>query len=138
MAESYRPKGPQDLNEKLDRGRPGIGEVTDTAIPPMARPQALRPVVPPRESYFLRADPMRGLRIFEQELERLAVLEPRIQDATERIEERLASLPSEEAEVLVPLLWVQVREQYGDHVSLTIICNWLADAGWTVRIMDDA
>ncbi len=81
---------------------------------------------------------MRGLQIFQQELERLTVLEPRLQDATERLMERIASLPSEDAEVLVPLIWVQVREQFGNLGTLTIICNWLADVGWTVRIIDDA
>jgi hypothetical protein len=94
--------------------------------------------VPPRESYFLKADPVRGLQIFQQELERLTVLEPRLQDATERLVEHIASLPSEDADVLVPLLWLQGREHFGNPVTLTIICNLLADAGWTVQVIDDA
>src|SRR5215218_1625800 len=109
MAESYRPQDSKDQDFK-ESSRAGDLNFA-TAFPPigitMPQPQALRPVVPPRESYFLGADPIRGLKILQQELERLAVLEPRVQDAADRVKERIASLPSEDAEVLMALLWLQ-------------------------------
>jgi hypothetical protein len=89
--------------------------------------------------HLMPIDPVGALRSVVPDIDRFAQLDPKIARAKSLLVERLTLvLPADERDVLVPLLWLQFREEFRSASMLRALRLALGDGQWVLKVVEEA